>query len=78
MNNRINLLFHSLLQIDFKVIDLGMAKRVFSDKIVTDDILGTSGYHAPEVLLEDSYDFSADIFMLGVTFCVLVSSAEMR
>ena len=60
-------------QIDFKIIDLGMGKRVYTEKVVTDDILGTNGYHAPEVLLEDSYDFKADIFMLGITFCVLVS-----
>ena len=57
---------------DFKIIDLGMGKRLFSDKIITDEILGTNGYHAPEVLFEDGYDFRADIFMLGITFCVLV------
>ena len=52
-----------------------MGKRVFTEKVVTDDILGTNGYHPPEVLFEDSYDFRADIFMLGITFCVLVSKA---
>ena len=56
-----------------KIIDLGMGKRVYTEKVVTDDILGTHGYHPPEVLFEDSYDFRADTFMLGVTFCVMVS-----
>ena len=38
-----------------------MAKRVFTDKIVTDDIFGTNGYHPAEVLFEDTYDFRVDI-----------------
>lgn len=59
-------------KVDFKIIDLGMGKRVFTEKVVTDDILGTNGYHAPEVLFEDSYDFRVDIFMLGITFCVML------
>ena len=63
---------HNFFQVRFKIIDLGMAKRVFTDKIVTDDIFGTNGYHPPEVLFEDTYDFRADIFMLGITFCVMV------
>ena len=56
----------------FKIIDFGMGRRFYTKKIVTDDILGTNGYHPPEVLAEDSYDFRADTFMLGVTFSVLV------
>ena len=58
---------------DFKIIDLGMGKRVFTEKVITEDILGTNGYHPPEVLNEEAFDFRADIFTLGVTFCVLVS-----
>ena len=49
-----------------------MGRRLYVKKIVTDDILGTDGYHPPEVLHEDGYDFRADIFMLGITFSVLV------
>ena len=49
-----------------------MGRRLVSDKVVSDDIVGTNGYHAPEVLFDDSYDIRADIFMLGVTFCVMV------
>ena len=51
-----------------------MGRRLITDKITSDDILGTNGYHAPEVLFDDSYDCRADIFMLGLTFCILVSS----
>ena len=59
-------------QVNFKISDFGMAKRLFTEKVVTDDILGTNGYHPPEVLFEDGYDFRADIFMLGITFSVMV------
>ena len=55
-----------------KVIDLGMARLVENDIVVTDDVLGTTGYHAPEVLFDESYDFRSDIFVLGITFCVMV------
>jgi len=61
-----------VVQIQFKIIDLGMGRRLVSDKVVSDDIVGTNGYHAPEVLFDDSYDIRADIFMLGITFCVMV------
>ena len=59
-------------KVKFKVIDLGMGKRVFTEKIISEDILGTNGYHAPEVLTDECYDFRADIFTLGITFCVMV------
>jgi len=58
-------------KVDAKIIDLGMGKRLFTTTVITDEILGTVGYHPPEVLLEDAYDFRADVFMLGVTYCVL-------
>lgn len=59
-------------RVNFKISDFGMAKRLFAEKVVTDDILGTNGYHPPEVLFVDGYDFRADIFMLGITFSVMV------
>ena len=62
-----------ICKVDFKIIDLGMAKRVINEKVVTDDIVGTNGYHAPEVLFDDTYDYKADIFQLGISFCVMVS-----
>ena len=67
-----------ILQVTCRIIDLGMAKRVINDKVVTEDIFGTNGYHAPEVLFKDTYDFRADIFMLGVSFCVLVSVHKIK
>lgn len=60
------------VQVEVKVIDLGMARLVEGECVYTDDILGTEGYHAPEVLFDDNYDFRADIFVLGITFCVMV------
>lgn len=63
---------HVFPQVEVKVIDFGMARLVDGDRIYTDDILGTDGYHAPEVLFDDCYDFHADIFVLGITFCVMV------
>ena len=56
-----------------RVIDLGMGKRVFTERVITDDIVGTQGYHPPEVLLEEGHDFKADIFMLGISFSIMVS-----
>ena len=41
-------------------------------KVETDDVFGTVGYHAPEVLFDDTYDFKADIFVLAMVFCVMV------
>jgi len=66
------LLFIFWKQLDFRVIDLGMAQLVENDRVYTDVILGTTGYHSPEVLFDDDYDLSADIFVLGITFCVMV------
>ena len=59
--------------VSMRIIDLGMGKRVFTEKVVCDDILGTNGYHPPEILFDDSHDFRADSFMLGVTFAIMVS-----
>jgi len=63
-------------KVEAKIIDLGMGKRLYTTSVITDEILGTNGYHPPEVLLEDSYDFRADVFMLGVTFCVLLHNSD--
>lgn len=49
-----------------------MVDRDKGGRVVTDDIPGTMGYHAPEVLFDDSYDFKADVFVLAVVFCVMV------
>ena len=49
-----------------------MGKRVFTERVITDDVVGTQGYHPPEILLEEGYDFKADIFMLGISFSIMV------
>ncbi|ELU09554.1 hypothetical protein CAPTEDRAFT_227451 [Capitella teleta] len=64
--------FGQIKRLDFRIIDFGMAKRFFTEKVNCDEILGTNGYHAPEVLQDEDYDFRADIFMLGITFCVML------
>lgn len=66
--------YGTLEKVEVKVIDLGMARLVEGDKIVSDDIVGTTGYHSPEVLFDESYNLQADIFVLGITFCVTVSN----
>ena len=66
-----------MTEIHFRFIDLGMALQLHSGKINTDMVNGTTGYHPPEIMNEEPYDFKADIFMLGITFLVLVSSQLM-
>ncbi|ESN95265.1 hypothetical protein HELRODRAFT_193606, partial [Helobdella robusta] len=61
-----------LERLEAKVIDLGMARLVEGGKVVTEDVLGTTGYHSPEVLFDETYDFKADVFVLGITFCVML------
>ena len=46
-----------------KLIDFGSAKIV-TDRTFT--ILGTPHYMAPEVILGQSYDFSVDLWSLGI------------
>ena len=60
------------------MIDLGMGKRVFTERVVTDDIVGTQGYHPPEVLLEEGHDFKADVFMLGISFSIMVTMDRIQ
>lgn len=50
-----------------KIIDFGLA--IHADE--SDEIAGTMGYIAPEVLEEKWYGFSADIFSYGMTLFVL-------
>ena len=56
-----------------KVIDLGMAVMVKSADEKITGVVGTWGYHAPEMWDEKPYDAKADIFSLAITFLILVS-----
>ena len=44
-----------------------------NDIISPNGDIGTGGFHAPEILNQQAYNFKSDVFMLGVTFCLLVS-----
>ena len=52
----------------------GLSLVVPRGRVESEDVPGTVGYHAPEVLFDDTYDFKADIFVLAVVFCVVVSN----
>ena len=55
-----------------KIADLGLA----SEKATCSDLIGTDGYIAPEIYLQNSYDWkAADIFALGVMLFILVNQA---
>jgi len=48
------------------IVDFGLAKEISEDVQVRDTV-GTPGYMAPEVLLEESYSYPADIYSFGMT-----------
>lgn len=58
-------------QVDAKLIDFGLSKFLSGAFIYTDYIVGTLGYHAPE-MFDGFYWQRSDIFLLGVTFAVMV------
>ena len=60
------------LVLQVKVIDLGMSVVVKSVEEKVTGVVGTWGYHAPEMWEEKPYDAKADIFSLAITFLVLV------
>ncbi len=49
-----------------KIADLGIAKIMKTSGLTTK--IGTLFYASPEVLNEEKYDFSADIWSLGIVF----------
>ena len=72
-HTRIRTLAHHT-QIIFRFVDMGITLSEFLDDIVSSNgEVGTSGYHAPEILTQQAYNYKSDVFMLGVTFCLLVS-----
>ena len=55
-------------------IYMGMAIMLAPGGQISDQIIfGTPGYHAPEMVSEQEYSLSSDIYSLGITFVVLVS-----
>ena len=53
-----------------KIADLGIAKIMKTSGLSTK--AGTLFYASPEVLEEENYDFSADIWSLGIIFLELL------
>jgi serine/threonine protein kinase len=57
-----------------KIIDFGLS-RVIGPGETTIEPFGTLGYVAPEVLRQDPYSFSCDIWSLGcITYAMLSGS----
>jgi calcium/calmodulin-dependent protein kinase I len=56
---------------DVKLIDFGLAEIIKNKKL--NKFVGTINYYAPEVKLEQEYDYSADMWSLGVVSYLLFS-----
>ena len=56
-----------------RYIDLGMAAKWPANGSDMRAIVGTTGYHAPEMWKEEGYSHTADYFSLGITVLVMVS-----
>ena len=53
-----------------KIADLGISKIMKTSGLTTK--IGTLFYASPEVLNEENYDFSADVWSLGIVFLELL------
>ncbi|GJP57341.1 hypothetical protein CLOM_g16364 [Closterium sp. NIES-68] len=58
---------------DVKLADFGLAKRI-PDSGTVKGCVGSFPYEAPEVLASQEYDFSADIWSLGVLLYAMLSA----
>lgn len=55
-----------------KMLDFGQAKLLSDGTQITQEVIGTTGYIAPEVIEGQSADLRADVYALGVMFyCML-------
>ena len=54
-----------------KLIDLGLAKELFDE--TTSSFCGTSEYVAPEIILGKNYDYSVDLWSLGILIYEMLS-----
>eukprot|EP00438_Fugacium_kawagutii_P000735 Skav220479 [mRNA] locus=scaffold591:56866:57561:- [translate_table: standard] len=59
-----------------KLTDFGLGR--FGVDLARDHVVGTQGYWAPEVVLEEDFDFHADLFSLGVLTWVLFSGGLLK
>lgn len=61
-----------------KVSDLGLAKIIKANISKTKSgVVGTSFYLAPEIIKGEKYDFSVDIWALGIIFLELLSGCRL-
>ena len=57
---------------EFKLGDFGLAKKLFYFEEKCIDVVGTLHYMAPEIFEEKSYSFPADIWSIGVIMYALI------
>merc|ERR1719204_2188072 len=68
-----NLLLDS--KYNLKITDFGLSKIIQSDAdaIMKTTYVGTRGYQAPELLLNQKYDLKCDVFSVGVILFILMA-----
>ena len=64
-NVMINVNKHEPSQIEAKLIDFGLAEKLKPGKSIIKPKAGTMGYVAPEILAEQPYGTSSDVWSLG-------------
>ena len=52
--------------------DFGSAAIIYEDEVLFEHI-GSPGYTAPEIFLEDGYDTKSDIFSIGCLFYFILT-----
>jgi len=71
----IKLLYVHILQISYKLIDLGYAKEL-GEASTSASLVGTLNYVAPELLWKKTYSCSVDYWSLGILFYELVTGTR--
>lgn len=65
-------LINGLEDSDVKIVDFGFSK-IFTPNSICNEPFGTLSFVAPEILLGNNYDYSIDIWSLGVCLFVMLS-----
>eukprot|EP00928_Gymnodinium_smaydae_P030036 TRINITY_DN22443_c0_g2_i1.p1 TRINITY_DN22443_c0_g2~~TRINITY_DN22443_c0_g2_i1.p1 ORF type:complete len:717 (-),score=119.49 TRINITY_DN22443_c0_g2_i1:83-1927(-) len=64
--------YNSLVLFTVKITDFGLSKNVGEDLSAAVSLVGTRPYTAPEVIARGAYDFSSDLWGLGVLLYTLL------